>query len=137
VRVALLPSLVPELDIFDLSPKQLAGTRYCYFTGEIVLSDTSFQRFIHATASCHASQKSPYDVLGVKPDSSPAEIKKTYFAVRNLLAQTSMFPHPPNIQLARKYHPDTNPDKGAREKFVEIQGAYDVWHLIRAYRPRR
>ena len=29
-------------------------------------------------------------------------------------------------KLARKYHPDTNPDKGAQEKFVEIQHAYDV-----------
>lgn len=29
-------------------------------------------------------------------------------------------------QLARKYHPDTNPDKSAKEKFVEIQEAYDV-----------
>jgi DnaJ-class molecular chaperone len=29
-------------------------------------------------------------------------------------------------KLARKYHPDTNPDKNAREKFVEIQQAYDV-----------
>jgi len=29
-------------------------------------------------------------------------------------------------KLARKYHPDQNPDKGAREKFVEIQEAYDV-----------
>jgi len=28
--------------------------------------------------------------------------------------------------LARKYHPDTNTDKGARDKFVEIQQAYDV-----------
>jgi curved DNA-binding protein CbpA len=30
------------------------------------------------------------------------------------------------VQLARKYHPDTNPDKSAREKFQEIQEAYDV-----------
>lgn len=30
------------------------------------------------------------------------------------------------VQLARKYHPDTNKDKGAQEKFVEIQAAYDV-----------
>jgi hypothetical protein len=30
------------------------------------------------------------------------------------------------LQLARKYHPDTNTDKGARDKFVEIQEAYDV-----------
>lgn len=30
------------------------------------------------------------------------------------------------FQLARKFHPDTNADKGARDKFVEIQEAYDV-----------
>ncbi len=30
------------------------------------------------------------------------------------------------VQLARKYHPDTNPDANARDKFVEIQEAYDV-----------
>jgi hypothetical protein len=34
------------------------------------------------------------------------------------------------FQLARKYHPDTNSDKGAQDKFVEIQAAYDVSHVI-------
>lgn len=29
-------------------------------------------------------------------------------------------------QLAKKFHPDTNKDKAAKEKFVEIQSAYDV-----------
>ena len=29
-------------------------------------------------------------------------------------------------QLAKQYHPDTNKDKGAHERFVEIQAAYDV-----------
>ncbi|KAG6828609.1 hypothetical protein H0H92_007304 [Tricholoma furcatifolium] len=52
--------------------------------------------------------KNPYDVLGIKSDASQAEIKKTYFA------------------LARKYHPDTNPDKSAQAKFLEIQEAYDT-----------
>ncbi|KJA26020.1 hypothetical protein HYPSUDRAFT_36880 [Hypholoma sublateritium FD-334 SS-4] len=66
------------------------------------------KRHIHATAPCGAASKNPYEVLGVKPDATAAEIKKTYFA------------------LARKYHPDTNPDKGARDKFVEIQDAYDI-----------
>lgn len=47
-------------------------------------------------------------MLGVKKDATAAEIKKTYFA------------------LARKYHPDTNPDKTAKEKFVEIQEAYEI-----------
>lgn len=32
----------------------------------------------------------------------------------------------PTIKLARKYHPDTNPDKSAQAKFLEIQEAYDV-----------
>ncbi|PSR80749.1 hypothetical protein PHLCEN_2v6665 [Hermanssonia centrifuga] len=31
-----------------------------------------------------------------------------------------------DVQLARKYHPDTNQDKSAKEKFVEIQEAYDI-----------
>lgn len=66
------------------------------------------RRAFHASASLSAPPKDPYQVLGVKKDASPAEIKKTYFA------------------LARKYHPDTNPDKGAQEKFVEIQEAYDI-----------
>ncbi|KAG6820772.1 hypothetical protein H0H93_012036 [Arthromyces matolae] len=54
------------------------------------------------------ANKNPYEVLGVKSDASQAEIKKTYFA------------------LARKYHPDTNPDKSAQAKFLEIQEAYDT-----------
>uniref|UniRef100_A0A0W0FY07 DnaJ homolog 1, mitochondrial n=1 Tax=Moniliophthora roreri TaxID=221103 RepID=A0A0W0FY07_MONRR len=67
----------------------------------------SHKRHFHATPATGAS-KDPYEVLGVKRDASAADIKKTYFA------------------LARKYHPDTNPDKNAREKFVEIQEAYDI-----------
>ncbi|KAG6902325.1 hypothetical protein C0995_001704 [Termitomyces sp. Mi166 len=63
-------------------------------------------RLLHATQILGVP-KNPYDVLGVKPDATQAEIKKTYFA------------------LARKYHPDTNPDKGAQDKFLEIQEAYD------------
>lgn len=31
-----------------------------------------------------------------------------------------------NVQLAKKYHPDSSKEKGAKEKFVEIQEAYDV-----------
>ncbi|KZT74882.1 hypothetical protein DAEQUDRAFT_720066 [Daedalea quercina L-15889] len=65
------------------------------------------QRAFHAS-SVRSAPKDPYQVLGVKKDASPAEIKKVYFS------------------LARKYHPDTNPDKNAQEKFVEIQEAYDI-----------
>ncbi|KAF8641041.1 hypothetical protein AX17_000685 [Amanita inopinata Kibby_2008] len=66
------------------------------------------KRALHGTAPLNAAPKDPYQVLGVKQDASQAEIKKTYFS------------------LARKYHPDTNPDKTAQAKFLEIQEAYDM-----------
>jgi len=50
-----------------------------------------------------------YEVLGVKENTSAADIKKAYRA------------------LAKKYHPDKNPnDEVAEERFKEIQEAYDV-----------
>lgn len=56
-----------------------------------------------------ANKKEYYKVLGVNKDAKGPEIKKAY------------------RRLARKYHPDVNPgDKGAEEKFKEIQEAYDV-----------
>jgi molecular chaperone DnaJ len=50
-----------------------------------------------------------YQVLGVKRDAKPEEIKKAY------------------RKLARKYHPDVNPgDKSAEERFKLITEAHDV-----------
>ncbi|HVF51950.1 MAG TPA: molecular chaperone DnaJ [Pyrinomonadaceae bacterium] len=50
-----------------------------------------------------------YQVLGVKRDAKPDEIKKAY------------------RRLARKYHPDVNPnDKSAEERFKTITEAHDV-----------
>ena len=47
-----------------------------------------------------------YEILGVTPNSTQTEIKAAY------------------RRLARKYHPDVNPD-GAK-KFKEISRAYDT-----------
>jgi curved DNA-binding protein len=50
-----------------------------------------------------------YKVLGVRRDATQAEIQKAY------------------RDLARKYHPDRNPnDKTAKEKFQRVQAAFDV-----------
>ena len=49
-----------------------------------------------------------YDLLNVKKDSSPAEIKKSY------------------RKLAMKYHPDKNNESTAEERFKKISMAYDI-----------
>ncbi|MBK1971444.1 J domain-containing protein [Campylobacter sp. TTU-622] len=49
-----------------------------------------------------------YETLGVSKNASSDEIKKAY------------------RRLARKYHPDINKEKGAEEKFKEINAAYEI-----------
>jgi len=52
--------------------------------------------------------KSLYETLEVSENASESEIKKAY------------------RKLARQYHPDVNKDKGAEEKFKEINSAYEI-----------
>ena len=54
------------------------------------------------------AQQNFYEALGVKRTSTEREIKDAYFS------------------LAKKYHPDVNNAKNARDKFEAIQKAYEV-----------
>ena len=49
-----------------------------------------------------------YEVLGVDQSASKGEIKKAFF------------------QLAKKYHPDVNKEKDAKQKYQKINEAYET-----------
>lgn len=49
-----------------------------------------------------------YETLELSKDATAAEIKMAYF------------------KLAKQYHPDVNKEKGAKEKYVEINEAYQT-----------
>lgn len=69
---------------------------------------SSFQRSIHTTNVCQASQTNFYDVLGVPRNADSREIKAAYY------------------RLAKKLHPDSNKAPDAIEKFQELQKAYST-----------
>ncbi|XP_041640243.1 dnaJ homolog subfamily A member 3, mitochondrial-like [Cheilinus undulatus] len=68
----------------------------------------------HTSRSFHtsnhlANKEDFYQVLGISRSASQKDIKKAYY------------------QLAKKYHPDTNPDDPeAKEKFAKLAEAYEV-----------
>jgi molecular chaperone DnaJ len=78
-----------------------------------MLSTVTKGAFRHSRRLFHSnfileSKKDPYKVLGVSNSASAGEIKKAYY------------------KLAKEYHPDTNKDPKSKERFIEIQEAYDL-----------
>lgn len=65
-------------------------------------------RYFHTSRLSTSQKRDLYEVLGVPRNASKQEIKKAYY------------------NLAKKYHPDTNKDPGAHQKFTEISNAYEV-----------
>ena len=59
-------------------------------------------------ASSILSAKDYYSILGVDRNASEADLKKAYF------------------KKAKEFHPDVNKAEGAKEKFSEINEAYEV-----------
>jgi len=53
-------------------------------------------------------ERDPYEVLGIEPEATKAEIRKAY------------------RRLAKQHHPDANPgDAATAERFKEVQQAYE------------
>ncbi|CAG8953995.1 hypothetical protein HYFRA_00009094 [Hymenoscyphus fraxineus] len=73
----------------------------------VVQVTRSQKRQFHATPRSLAT-KDPYSVLGVDKNASAGEIKRAYYG------------------LAKKYHPDTNKDPSAKDKFAEAQSSYEL-----------
>jgi len=83
---------------------------------DLGLSERAYQECLAFFGPARPSAGSAYEILGVKPDATEAEIKKAY------------------RQIAREYHPDVLQSKGlpedfmqfAKEKLQKVNEAYDV-----------
>mgnify|MGYP001837241586 FL=1 len=65
-----------------------------------------------------------YEVLNVRSDATPEELKRAYICIRFLISRYR--------KLALRWHPDKNTDnrEEAERMFKEINVAYDVLCII-------
>ena len=87
----------------------LSGTRPTRFGAAVnfnpfLMGSTQLRTF----ARCRGGPKDYYSVLAVGRSAGQADIKKAYF------------------KQAKEFHPDVNKTEGAKEKFAEINEAYET-----------
>ncbi|KAI9865222.1 MAG: hypothetical protein M1813_002542 [Trichoglossum hirsutum] len=102
----------------DVFPRQIqtrtSSIRLCSVIEGNVRPRIEFRRrppvdqsaFHSSSALC--AIKNPYAILGVGKTATSSDIKKAYYS------------------LAKKYHPDTNKEPDAKDKFAELQSAYEL-----------
>lgn len=84
-----------------------------FLTGRGVLARHQWARarctaFHSSSCLGRGAARDHYEVLGVNRGASSSEIKRAYY------------------RLAKKYHPDSNPDAAAKEMFTAINNSYQV-----------
>lgn len=99
----LLATSIIYLTIVD--PLRELAQRRTSLSGEIGEDQNRLINFVYADTT---TDQNYYDVLGVKKDATKHEIHKAF------------------RQLAKKYHPDKNKEKGAQDEFIKIFKAYET-----------
>ncbi|KAG9284172.1 hypothetical protein G9A89_022946 [Geosiphon pyriformis] len=94
-------------DIKNLSPYSATSSNLIWPSTRSSIIIFQSNRSFHTSVN-QLQKKDYYATLGVAKDAPQPDIKKAYYS------------------LAKKYHPDTNKDPNAKEKFVEVQEAYDI-----------
>ncbi|KAF2791022.1 hypothetical protein K505DRAFT_339912 [Melanomma pulvis-pyrius CBS 109.77] len=109
-------ALIPVRNVFIVG----AGQRRAFASSRVQVRRPSIstpprrqQKYASQIRSFHATTPSlavtdPYATLGVNKSASAADIKKAYYG------------------LAKKYHPDTNKEPTAKDKFSAAQAAYEI-----------